>query len=503
MTIVKSRRRFLYGLAAAGTAGIGSSYFLSQQSLARMALQGASGREDTPQPKIVFVVVADGFGTGYFNPYDPTDSPERRPLWHPWGDKEGDSTSGDNNDAEYWFGREIEDPILASVSSELAAFKNRSLYIRGTRVGDTSASGHQGWNEILRDNKRTLPSIDQILGAALPGAKQTLNCVYAGHISHNPEFSVSWTASAEKAAMINNPIILYDNIFGSSGGRGQVRAPGVAFDPAIGELTELKESLTGPEREKLSVHLDAAEKLAGNLNAGVTPVKCEEQNAPDFESVWLSDHTQRSKVLQGHAQVLAGALACGMMRVATFQIGASSEETDLFEDDGTLIGNAHQCAHQAVGGGGPGNLGNIGPWRKSRVWYAKRVLKLLEELNNYPDPHAEGALLDHTLVVITSELSDGLPEHQYDMPLLLVGGERSFGTMVGKQRLGRFLNIRDQSEDHAENQFYKYHVKMSRIWNTIATVMGVDSGFDSPSAAGDKGAEVVSGIFTGVTRVKW
>lgn len=499
MSMIKSRRQFLLALAAAGAAGaagVGGSWFLSRPSLAQVALAGSGPRAGS-KPKVVFVVLADGLGTENFGGASGTVAADKLALWHPWDGTEGNSTLN-----KYVLGQsgwEATNPLLAGASSVLEPYKKRSLYIRGTRVGATSNSGHTGHEELLNDNNRTLPSIDQILGEQLPGLNPGLGTLFAGDIRHNKNFTVSWAGAGTAAAIEFNPRRLFNTVF-----PGVARGPRAAggahvFDAAVPEINALKADLTGPERQKLDVHLDAVEKVVADLeNGGGGPIEGCDPREPEMEDAWLGDVKTRPQVLAGHAQVIAAALSCGLVRVATLQVGSTSEETTIFADDSTQIGNAHQCAHQTVGGGGEHN---VPYWRNARVWYLDRLKHFLDQLNGYADPDMPGdSLLDHTLVVVTSELSDGLPEHQYDMPLLLIGGEKSFGTMTGDGQ-GRAINIRYQTENHPADQYqiFKDHVKMSRIWHSIAAAAGVASGYDAPEAAGPRGCAPVAKLFSGIS----
>ncbi|MGY8562556.1 hypothetical protein L0938_03910 [Paracidovorax citrulli] len=126
-------------------------------------------------------------------------------------------------------------------------------------------------------------------------------------------------------------------------------------------------------------------------------------------------------------------------------------------------------------------------WQQSRVWYVNRLKTLLDDLARHPDPDVpEDSLLDHTLVVVTSELSDGRPETSLDMPLVMIGGTRSHGLNVGNSNNGRFIHIGDQGD---RSDWLGEHVSLERIWTTVAQSMGVASGYSLPP---------VSGIFRGI-----
>lgn len=113
---------------------------------------------------------------------------------------------------------------------------------------------------------------------------------------------------------------------------------------------------------------------------------------------------------------------------------------------------------------------------------------LLDDLARHQDPDVpEDSLLDHTLVVVTSELSDGQPETSMDLPMVMIGGTKSHGLNVGNSSNGRFIHIGDQAD---RSDWIGPHVSIERIWTTVAQSMGVASGYSLTTP--------VRGIFTGI-----
>ena len=113
---------------------------------------------------------------------------------------------------------------------------------------------------------------------------------------------------------------------------------------------------------------------------------------------------------------------------------------------------------------------------------------LLDRLAAHPDPdNASGNLLDNTLVVLTSEMADGAPEHMQDVPVTLIGG--AAGLLKNGDGAGRFYDI----QQFGDRSHWKLGiaVDMQRIWSTIAQAAGT-----SVPYAGDISS--IPGIFTNV-----
>lgn len=135
MGILKSRRRFLAGLVAAGLYGP-----LTQFGLARMAL---AGQTQQPKLKVVLMNLPDGLAVDSIKGVGFGDG---RGLWHPL-------TQGmDTTVFE-----------LNEVSRELAAYRSQSLYLRGIILGPGNV-GHDGWKWALRDSAASMSSIDVCWG---------------------------------------------------------------------------------------------------------------------------------------------------------------------------------------------------------------------------------------------------------------------------------------------------------------------------------------------------
>lgn len=339
MSISVSRRRLLLGLAAAGGLGAlgAGAYYLNRSSLARWAVDGRelNGAAQGGKPKVVFVILADGMGTLSMNQQGPDGpppaDPAERQIWHPWDGEVG-------KDSFRSEGLDVEGPLLAMLSSELEPYRSRSLYLRGVSL-PSNYEGHGGWNKCLRDSRMEHASIDLIIGQQLPNYAATQKAVFCGHISHNPESRVSFAgAGMVLRDMERNPHRLFASLFPDQTGSRRSGGKHV-FDPALADLRELKEGMSPRERQKLESHLDAIEQVQNDLDSGpVEPVPGCDPTLPEFEESWMDDNRRRTDILTATSSVLATALACGATRVATFQIGASSENNAIYFDpygDGT------------------------------------------------------------------------------------------------------------------------------------------------------------------------
>ncbi|RAI71828.1 Tat pathway signal protein [Pseudomonas fluorescens] len=454
MGILKSRRRFLAGLAAASVFGP-----LTQSGLARMALAGQS---EQARLKVVFAVVPDGLAVDSYNGGGFGDG---RGLWHP-------AAQGTDTTAF----------TLNEVSSELAAYRNQSLYLRGIILGPGNV-GHSGWNWVLRDSAQSQSSIDVLLGQALPGTEPSHRSLFAGPhagIDGTPWF-VSFQGSAIRTPY-RDPMLMAESLFKSPAQTRGALQPGAGalLEASLVDIQELRVKLSAGERQKLDTHLDSVEQVIKDLEETRPPVgACEPVT---LEPLDYRSAVHRTRIQADHHKVVATALGCGITRVATLQIGRSAESLNIVDVSSTS--NPHDCAHRYAG---------EEPWRGTRKWYVKQIKLFMDELARYQDPHVPSDnLLQHTLVVLTSEMADGAPEHMVDMPMVLMGG--ASGLLKSGDGAGRYFNITPQADrqHHTGNPVIgKSFVDMQRIWATVAKAAGTSVPYGG-------NIDPLSGIFTNV-----
>ena len=458
MDILKSRRRFLTGLAAVGIYGP-----LTQFGLARLALAGQSQQAKL---KVVFFVVPDGLAVDSATAY----SSDGRGLWHP--------TPGGN-------GLDTSDFQLNEVSQELAAYKNQSLYLRGIILGPGN-EGHNGWTWLLRDREKKMASIDVLLGLHMPGTDPAQSSLFAGpHAGiDGTSWYVSWNRQQSGGGIrtpVQDPELLAQTIFGtvSRAVREQQARNSHVFDPVLADINEMRGRLAGAQKQKLDTQLDAVEQTLKNMEETVPPIG--ECSPLELESVPFKSAQFRNQVQDSHHQVVAAALACGITRVATIQVGRSAESLNIL--DVSNVTNPHDCAHRYAG---------LDVWKKSRQWYTQRLKLFLDELARHADPDVPSdSLLKHTLVVFTSEMSDGAPEHTVDCPFVFAGG--ASGLLKNGSGTGRYFNITAQGDrqQYGNPVIGNTFVDMQRIWATIARAAGTRVPYSG-------NIDPVSGIFTNV-----
>ncbi|MCJ8313657.1 MAG: DUF1552 domain-containing protein [Saccharospirillaceae bacterium] len=421
------RRSFLKALPAVAAP-------LSIAGLSKLAMaQGIN------QLKVVFVVIPDGFAVDTYAGY--TDG-----LWFP----KNHSNNTDSNNF-----------TLNELSNTLSDYKNQSTYLKGLILG-SGTGGHNGWQSILRDSQGSQTSIDLILGEQLRGSNSTLKRINSGP---HATVGASWNVSYDNRSMIipqTDPYQLYQSTLAGVQSQDSNISPknNNLFDSILPQLNALKTQLSGKELNKLEAHMQAVEQVNKDLkNSTALTGACNPLSAKPTIGMNISSPDFREQVTKSHIDVIAANLSCGTTKVATLQIGRSADQVIIKSVSTTK--NPHDCAHR---------YGSVDDWKGSRKWYVEQCKILLDQLSSMPDPDVPGDnLLAHTLVVLTSEMADGAPEHMQDVPVTLIGGASG---LINHGSNGRFYDLTPLGE----RSHWKMGtaVDMQRVWATIARAAGTD-----------------------------
>jgi Protein of unknown function (DUF1552) len=222
------------------------------------------------------------------------------------------------------------------------------------------------------------------------------------------------------------------------------------LDFAMGGLTGLQGQLPKSQLPKIQTHLEAIRQLETNLAASAASgMTC---TPPSFPGGPLTPATgmfsqpspqggymnvgqldvQTYPMWQQHKEIIKTMFLCDLTRVVSFSFAYGNSgihfQNGVFNDpalagkykdpNGNAISdpNGHHDISHGVGPGA-GDAQYI-----IDKYYCDRTAELLAELAATPDLGG-GTLLDNTLVVFWSEVSDGNGHGAVDMPVVLFGGK--------------------------------------------------------------------------------
>jgi hypothetical protein len=244
-------------------------------------------------------------------------------------------------------------------------------------------------------------------------------------------FNISWRSTTTPMPRENNPRAVFEQLFGEGGNTSpeQRRSRALRRKSLLDSVNETASRLAGTlgtgDRNRLSEYLDAVRDVERRVE------RAEEQSEREIPLViapaGIPDTFAEHVKLMFDLQVLA--YQSDMTRVSTFMLGRELSGR-TYPELGITEPN-HSLSHH---GGEAVKLADIA---KVNAYHATFFNYYLEKLDAIQD--GDGSLLDHTLLLYGSPLSDGNNHNHYNIPTVLAGGAS------GKLKGGRHLKFADRT----------------------------------------------------------
>ncbi|HWP86207.1 MAG TPA: DUF1552 domain-containing protein [Terriglobia bacterium] len=226
--------------------------------------------------------------------------------------------------------------------------------------------------------------------------------------------TLCWRTPTTPIPMENRPRAVFERLFGDTDSTDpQVRLRQIQRDRSIlDSVTEkVSQLLTGlgpTDRAKLAEYLDAVLDVERRIQ------KAEEQSARELPTLERppgvpATFTEHAKIMYD-MQVLA--FQTDLTRVITFMTGREFGGR-TYQEIGIPEGH-HSLTHHQY------KQDKIDKVIQINIYQAKHLAYFLERLRSTPD--GDGSLLDHTIMIYGSSLSDGNLHWHDNLPILLLGG---------------------------------------------------------------------------------
>ncbi len=246
------------------------------------------------------------------------------------------------------------------------------------------------------------------------------SCAYSQHLS--------WADTQTPLPMVVSPQLLFNRLFGGfdATATAQERARRLTLrtsvlDVVADETEHLLPVLGVEDRSRLDRYLTSVRELERRLELLGSEAPCEGGADP------LAGDDREART-DAFSELIALAFACDLTRVVSFAQGNGGSGTTY--DFLGVPGAHHALSHHANNERMIRDLITIETWEVARFAELLRVLKTFDE--------GDGNLLDHTVAVFGSGLSDGDWHKTTDLPLILAGKGG------GAHTPGRFVNYPDR-----------------------------------------------------------
>ncbi|MFW7380774.1 MAG: DUF1552 domain-containing protein [Oligoflexus sp.] len=302
---------------------------------------------------------------------------------------------------------------LSKSLSGLQKFRDQMILLRRINILDGKGDGHIEPASYLLAGAKTqnYGTIDVQLAEYF---EKPLIHLGVQASKYNGE-SISYLPGGSQKIADDSPISTHQRLLGDPGTKNL--PDDAVLDLVEKELQELVKGLPEKEQIKLGQHLSQMKTLGRQVGA------CQTQGV-DL-SGYQEDLKHQDKavpmIMDLQMEILVQALYCGVSPVASFQLSRNTSPMkmdfdwlDRWQDRWPM--ESHQASH---------NDAEIHAQQKR--WINTQLAKLLGRLAALPEPNPQksGSMLDHSLVVVLTEISNGAAHGRADMPFYIVGGRGS------------------------------------------------------------------------------
>src|SRR5688572_7313914 len=260
-----------------------------------------------------------------------------------------------------------------------------------------------------------LPSLELTIEEAVLACEASFSCAYRN--------SISWKSPSDPLPMQNNPRLVFEKLFGdgSSGAERRARRQESRslLDSVMEQVATLQKELAPGDKRRLTQYLDDVREVERRIQRAEAAVR-DDIELPEVPSGVPATFQDHLKLLMD-LQVIA--LQAEVTRVSTLMFarelsGATYPETAIRDP-------FHNLSHHS------NDRGNMDRFAQLNAYHMTKFAYFVDRLKNTPD--GDGTLLDHSLVLYGSSLSDGNQHNFSPLPIVLAGG--ASGRLAGGRHL--------------------------------------------------------------------
>src|SRR5262245_29715637 len=236
--------------------------------------------------------------------------------------------------------------------------------------------------------------------------------------------TISWRTPTTPLPMEVNPRIVFERLFGDGGSRerrlGQMKEDQSILDSVRDAVVSLQNRLGAGDRTKVAEYLDSMREIERRIQVAERQSRDSVIELPDRPVGVPDNYDEHAKLMFDLAVV---AFQADITRVFTLLLGR--EQTNRPYPFIGVPEAHHSISHHQ---NDPVKLAKCA---KVNTYHIGLLARFAEKLRGIPD--GEGTLLDHSMVLQGSGLSNSDQHSHIDLPLVLVGG--GAGSLKGGRHL--------------------------------------------------------------------
>lgn len=327
---------------------------------------------------------------------------------------------------------------LSEILEPLRGLEDRCVFLNGLSMGPADEGSHPGGAKKLLtavDGGYGM-SVDQVLAGTVGAGSPTrhLYCGVQANIGGaSGDKFISYPSPGITASPDDDPLRIRDRLFTGAGmpmgGEDPSAADRAILDVVRDDVTELRGALGTSERVKLDLHLEALNEVDASLTSmGMMMGSCTspELGLGALDAAALYAPESFAALLRAQIDLTVTAMACGLTRVGVIQASHHTSELIMSRIMGAPMYTpgydmrSHQASHYGARHDRSGENTLFNRYVQQRVWWVSQFRYLLDQLAARPE--ADGTMLDYSVVLLCSEVSDGNTHLHGDMPFVLAGG---------------------------------------------------------------------------------
>jgi hypothetical protein len=242
--------------------------------------------------------------------------------------------------------------------------------------------------------------------------------------------TISWRTPTVPMPMEINPRVVFDRLFGD-GSTAEERLERIEqersiLDAVTGQVRRLQGGLGAGDRNRVAEYLDTVREIERRIVLAEKQSATTGINVPATPAGIPDDHQTHTKLM---FDLMAVAFQADITRVSTFMMAREVSYRTF-----PMLGIAeafHPASHHQNNAARLENLTTINTYHVSLVAY------MLDRLRSIQD--GEGTLLDHTLMLYGSGMSNSNIHNHSPLPIVLAGGA------AGKLQGGRHLKYPEET----------------------------------------------------------
>ncbi len=282
----------------------------------------------------------------------------------------------------------------------------------GTTI-DQMAAARIGQQTLLPSLELAVEDYSGLVGSCDVG----FSCTYMN--------TISWRTPTSPMPMEINPRVVFDRMFGD-GATAEERLERIErqrsiLDAVAGQIRRLQGDLGATDRTRVTEYLDTVREIERRIQLAEKQAANPNLEVPETPSGIPDDHEEHTKLM---FDLMAIAYQADIIRISTFMM-AREVSYRTFPKLG--ISEAfHPASHHQ------NNPQRLEQLAKINAFHVQQVAHLLDRLKATPD--GDGTLLDHSLILYGSAMSNSNVHDHAPLPVLVAGGAG------GKLKGGRHLS---------------------------------------------------------------